>query len=63
MPRWWDKFPKKLTAMVVGILVQLIPGVSQNLKEEVRNIVIGYMGAQGIADLNKPKPGAEERHK
>lgn len=63
MPRWWDRFPKKLTTMAIGLVIQAIPGVSQEFKEEARNIIIAFLGAQGLADLNKPKPGAEERHK
>ncbi len=57
--RWWDRFPKKLTAMVVGIAVQFLP-VSEDLKNEVRNIVIGFLGAQGLADLGKGRAVVEK---
>lgn len=52
--KWWNRFPKKLTALVVGTAVQLLP-VSQDLKEEISKLVIGFLIGQGIADAGKEK--------
>jgi hypothetical protein len=51
--RWWDKIPKKLTALAIGLVVQLIPGLDDDTKEKIRDLVIGFMGAQGLADVGR----------
>lgn len=58
--RWWDKFPKKLTALAVGLLVQLLP-VSEDLKDEVRNLVLGFLGAQSLADAGAYIGGTKKK--
>jgi hypothetical protein len=51
---WWDRFPKKLTALVVGGLVQLLP-IPADTKHEITKVVLGYLLGQGMADWGKEK--------
>jgi hypothetical protein len=46
---------KKMVAALVGIGVQLIPNISVDLKDEIRNIVVGFIVGQGIADMGKER--------
>lgn len=54
---WYRRWApgKKVLAALVGVGVQLIPGISNDLKDEIRNIVIGFIVGQGIADAGKEK--------
>ena len=57
MKPWYRRWApgKKALAALVGIGVQLIPNISADLKDEIRNIVIGFIVGQGIADAGKEK--------
>lgn len=54
---WYRRWApgKKAVAALVGVAVQFIPHVSDDLKNEIRNIVIGFIVGQGIADAGKEK--------
>lgn len=52
---------KKMIAAAAAIAVQFIPYLSQDAKEEVRNIVIGFIVGQGIADAGKERALVEAR--
>lgn len=60
---WYRRFVpgKKMLAAVVGIAVQFIPGLSADAKDEVRNILIGYIIGQGVADMGKERAAVEPR--
>jgi hypothetical protein len=58
---WYRRFApgKKMLAAAVGIAVQFIPGLSEDSKNEVRNILIGFIVGQGIADAGKERAAGE----
>jgi hypothetical protein len=52
--KWWDKIPKKLIALIVGGVVQLLP-IDADTKHEVTKIVLGFLIGQGLADVGKER--------
>lgn len=60
--RWWDRIPKKLCALALGLLVQSLP-LPAEIKDKATELIMVYIGAQGVADLRKPAPEAKETEK
>jgi hypothetical protein len=56
--RWWDKIPKKLAALALGLLVQALP-LPEDIKKHATELLMVYLGAQGVADMGKERAKVE----
>lgn len=57
--RWWSKVPKKITAGVIGVLVQLLP-IPDGFKERIAELAMAFILGQGIADAGKERAKIEK---
>jgi hypothetical protein len=51
---WWDRIPKKLIVLVVGVAVQALP-ISSDAKQHITAAVAAYLLGQGLADVGKER--------
>jgi len=58
---WYRRFApgKKMAAAAVAIAVQFIPAISQDAKDEIRNVLVAFIIGQGIADAGKERAQIE----
>lgn len=55
---WWDRIPKKLIVLAVGLAVQALP-LDQDSKHRITAAVAAYLIGQGLADVGKEKAKVE----
>lgn len=56
--RWWDRIPKKLIVLVVGLVVHALP-LDSSTKTDITATVAAYLLGQGIADHGKERAKVE----
>ena len=58
---WLTKFPKKLTVLLLGAVVQLLPFLDQDTKNEITKWGAAYIIGQGVADFGKERAKIEQQ--